>query len=123
MKQDERGDTALHCASQRSHLEMVRILVANGTAERLEKVDKDGFTALHHAVWRRNLEIARLLVDKNPGLIAKQTNKYGKTALNLSRDADMAKMLLDANADMYIRDKHRRTARMRRWRNDDSMWH
>src|ERR1043166_7769290 len=55
----EGGTTALHEATRAGHLEIVKLLVANGA--NVNATDFSGLTPLKLALGRRNTEIAELL--------------------------------------------------------------
>ena len=74
------GESALHKAAKRGHLELVDLLVKKGC--NVDAADKDGKTALHKAAERGHLELVDLLVEKGCNVDA--ADKDGKTVLHLS---------------------------------------
>jgi ankyrin repeat protein len=70
----EGGTTALHEATRAGHLEIVKLLVANGA--NVNATDFSGLTPLKLALGRRNTEIAELLrqhggLEKAPALVTR----------------------------------------------------
>ncbi|KAJ3297237.1 hypothetical protein HDU79_004361 [Rhizoclosmatium sp. JEL0117] len=59
--QDESGRTALHHATQHSHIRVVRELIRRGAQVSIQ--DENGWTALHYAALNGNKEIANLLLE------------------------------------------------------------
>ncbi|VDP16877.1 unnamed protein product [Onchocerca flexuosa] len=56
------GETALHCAAARGHLECVQSLLDAGASA--DAIDQNGQTALHLALKRSHIDIALLLITK-----------------------------------------------------------
>ena len=67
----ENRDTALHCASAKGRVEVIKLLVEHGADK--EAKDADGATPLHLAAFNGHVEAIKLLVQL--GL-----NKEAKTA-------------------------------------------
>ena len=63
---NKRYQTALHIAVNKSHLEVVKVLLKLGAHPNLQDIDGD--MALHDAISKKNEEIAKLLLDANADL-------------------------------------------------------
>ncbi|XP_065344338.1 uncharacterized protein LOC135942247 [Cloeon dipterum] len=86
-RSDERGKTALHCAAQHGHLQLVREFIAKGVD--VAAKDADGWNAMHFACSytnffndRDNSKVVKLLYKTNPRLV-KETTNNGETALHI----------------------------------------
>jgi len=66
------GETALMCATQQGHLEVVRCLLSRGKSS-LNFVDNHGFTALMYAIANKRTQIIEMLVE-DFGALLEQTN-------------------------------------------------
>ncbi|VDK79574.1 unnamed protein product [Litomosoides sigmodontis] len=74
------GETALHCAAARGHVDCVQSLLDAGAA--VDSVDQTGQTALHLALRRSHIDIALLLITKGCKLDVQDEN--GDTALHIA---------------------------------------
>ncbi|VDM93286.1 unnamed protein product, partial [Onchocerca ochengi] len=74
------GETALHCAAARGHLECVQSLLDAGASA--DAIDQIGQTALHLALKRSHIDIALLLITKGCKLDIQDKN--GDTALHIA---------------------------------------
>lgn len=61
--QDNAGQSPLHLASSRGHVNVVRVLLAGG-ADALAQ-DKDGRTPFRYAVSKGHLHVTRVLLQHN----------------------------------------------------------
>ncbi len=52
---DNNGDTVVHWAATKGHLEIVEILLSEGAA--LDIANKQGWTALHRAAFSGRIEV------------------------------------------------------------------
>ena len=77
---DKYANTALHLASSRGHLDIVRLLLTEGAD--ITIADNDGMTALHWASSRGHLDIVRLLLTEGADITIADNN--GRTALILA---------------------------------------
>mmetsp|Transcript_29155 Transcript_29155/g.62822 ORF Transcript_29155/g.62822 Transcript_29155/m.62822 type:complete len:125 (+) Transcript_29155:109-483(+) len=68
-KDGESGNTSLHYASQKGHLEVVRLMLEKGA--NTDAKGKDGATALHHASQEGHLDVMGLLLEKGAEFEAK----------------------------------------------------
>jgi ankyrin repeat protein len=95
---DDDGKTALHFASENSHLEALEILLSCGA--NINAVDKDGNTTLHFAISSgENLEAIPILVKFNPDILLQ--NKEGDNCLHLaarSKHTEYMSSLLNIDA-------------------------
>ena len=71
------GLTALHLASSRGHLDIVRLLLTEGADMTIGS--NSGMTALHYACSNRRLDIIRLLLTEGADMTI--ADKYGRTPL------------------------------------------
>lgn len=103
------GYTALSCAAQNGHHEIIQLLLENNAKPNLR--DRDGKTALMFACEEGYIQTAKLLVGLTDNI--NDTSKRGITALMYAtRSGHLAivKLLLDHNANINIRDKYGWTA-------------
>ncbi|KAM5575594.1 hypothetical protein ABKV19_014512, partial [Rosa sericea] len=77
---DEYGDTAIHVAASKGHVNIVKDLVLLMTQEDLKMKNAKGDTALHAAAWNGQLRIVKELVP----LMGEEINSDGDTALHLA---------------------------------------
>jgi len=90
----EEMDLALNWASQKGHLETVRLLVENGA--NVDAASSNGWTALMGASFNSNLEILRYLVDGGADVNAVTTDGY--TALmwaSQKRNLEIVRVLVE----------------------------
>lgn len=96
---DSDGDMPLHCISEDTTVEVVRLLV-NRKAD-IEAVDGQKQTPLHRAVLSDNLDVARYLI-KTAGANANGSG-IGESPLTRAcskKSLDMVKLLVDHGADI-----------------------
>ncbi|KAK4163263.1 hypothetical protein QBC43DRAFT_213093 [Cladorrhinum sp. PSN259] len=96
---DSDGDMPLHCISEDTTVEVVRLLV-NRKAD-IEAVDSSKQTPLHRAVFSNNLEVARYLI-KTAGANADGSG-IGESPLTRACNKvslDMVKLLVEHGADI-----------------------
>lgn len=103
------GESALMHACIKGHLDMVKQLLALGA-----NVNQPGWAPLHYVASSSNehsLEIAKLLLDQHAYIDAESPNK--STPLMLAAQygsQDMVQLLLDAGADVQLRNQLNLTA-------------
>ncbi|PNH09548.1 Ankyrin repeat domain-containing protein [Tetrabaena socialis] len=78
--QDENGWTALHCASEKGHKEMVEVLLRAGADVAAKSTN--GWTALHLASQKGHTEAVKVLLRAGADVAVKSNN--GWTALHLA---------------------------------------
>ena len=74
------GTTALMAAAARNHLDVVKLLTANGA--NVNQADEGGGTALIYAVWKGYKDIVAHLLEKGADVHAK--TRDGRTPLSVS---------------------------------------
>jgi ankyrin repeat protein len=102
--------TPLHQAFEawRENPDIVRLLLDYGADSNANVHDKSGNTLLHFAASEGDIQLARILLERNPEVVNSQ-NDDGTTAFLLAlrrRNPDIARLLLDHNADEHVCDKH-----------------
>ena len=93
--------TALHFSSEQGHLEVIRILLANGMDVNVKARDT---IPLHLAALNGRLDVVELLLDSDADMNAK--NQQGGTPLHLAAQEghqDVVATLLDHGADVNAR--------------------
>ena len=75
---DRNGETLLHIASYKGHLDVARYLLERGAKR--NTANKGGWTPLHFAAFYGHLEIAMLLLDYGADLNFK--NKFGQLPID-----------------------------------------
>ncbi len=106
------GRTALHKAAFRGHLEIVTLLLSH-EPDAVDLRYADGCTALHDASRLNRPDVVERLIEGNADVNAK--TKEGATPLHLaaiSNAVAAAKVLLRANAWVFIVDNANRTPEM-----------
>ena len=74
------GKTALQCAVEKNHQDVVQVLIAAGTD--VDTENEDGSTPLHYACELGALDIVKMLVEAGAGVRA--TDNNGDTCLSLA---------------------------------------
>ena len=100
-KMNKSGKTALHFASKKGHIEMVRLLIDKGADTNTR--DKYGLTPLHLASMEGHTEIVRLLIENKANVHAWASS--GETALHLaSRNGhiEIVQLLLEGGSYIYF---------------------
>ncbi len=87
--QDVRGETALHNAVARDHIDIVKILVDAGADLNIQ--DEDGNTPLHIAIKYYYTEIVKILVDAGADINAQ--NNVKETPLQLAKRSKNKKII------------------------------
>ena len=104
-----RGEIALHCAARKGHIEIARLLVANGS--KINYVNAVQDTPLHIAVtWGHN-EIVKLLVDG--GCNTNIQNHAKESALHAAvktRNTEAVTLFVNHGCDTSLRDDNNMTA-------------
>jgi ankyrin repeat protein len=109
--QDDDGFTALMYACDKNNIEIVKLLIENGSAINIQ--NNDGFTALMYACEKDNIEIVKLLIENDADINIQ--NNDGITALMIVCKKDnfeIAKLLIKNGADLNIQDGDGDTALM-----------
>ena len=83
---DADGQTPLHLAASKSHLDVVKELLAAKEVE-VNTKDKYGETPLHVAADYGHVEVAKVLLANGADMNAKSNGKYGTTPLDLAPQA------------------------------------
>ena len=110
----EDGDTCLHIAALKDHLDICRLLIDNGA--QLEAKESDGWTPLHYAANYGLVEVVRLLCDCGADVEARTTGGWhlGLRPLHcavLNDHISVVKELIEErNAEINARDDDERTA-------------
>jgi ankyrin repeat protein len=103
------GNTALHLAAQKGHLQIVRLLLETGVDA--NALNEDGMSPLHISIVANNVPIAQYLLEH--GASSSVTNNTGQNTLHLAvetEDVNMVRMLLEYVTDPDARDGDGKTA-------------
>lgn len=92
---------AIHFASQKGHLEIVRILLASGVS--VKAANRKGLTPLHYAAQGSHLELIKYLVRKGASLTAK--TKSGQSPLDSAPTKEVRSFLLECEKSLTRGDK------------------
>ena len=106
------GETALHLASRRRNVDLLRILLDKGVDVNIRSTT--GMTPLHVAAGDGYLEVTNLLLERGADLNA-QESVNGHTPLHcavLGGHVDAVRMLLGMGADLNIQSNKHETAMM-----------
>ncbi|MQL77355.1 hypothetical protein Taro_009768 [Colocasia esculenta] len=82
---------AIHFASQKGHLEVVRRLLSSGVS--VKAANRKGLTPLHFAVRGSHLELVKYLVRKGASLSAK--TKSGETPADLANSDEVRAVIAE----------------------------
>ena len=103
---NEKGQTALHLASQRGRLDFMELLLNPVNRDAIVDIpDNDGFTPLHLAISKVEREAADLLLKHRANIDLR--NNKGQTALHLALQndgLDILQFLLTNGADVNVPD-------------------
>ena len=105
---DGEGRNLLHLAALHGQLPMVERLLEEGYA--VDETDFEGHTPLIDAILRGHLDIVELLVLYSEIDFPAETNRTALMFAAQTNAIDSLKVLLDAGADVNIRDKDGNTA-------------
>ena len=83
---NKRGQTALHIAANKLHIEVVRLLIVLGADTNMQDVDGD--TPLHDAISKKSEEIVDELLKTNTDLLICNNNGFNPIQLGSMRGAD-----------------------------------
>ncbi|KAN0133396.1 Ankyrin repeat-containing domain protein [Lactarius tabidus] len=101
---DSRGESPLHNASQRGHLDLVEILLGGGVDVNLRNfVDE---TPLAVALFRGNIEVAHFLIERGADIHC--LNQQGWTPLHTAArhgHLDIVRLLLNLDIDVQVRSR------------------
>ncbi|PKA65242.1 Ankyrin repeat domain-containing protein, chloroplastic [Apostasia shenzhenica] len=81
---------AIHFASQKGHLDVVRILLSTGVS--VKASNRKGMTPLHFAVQGSHQDLVKYLIRKGANLNAK--NKSGETPIDLAKTDELKSLIL-----------------------------
>jgi phosphosulfolactate synthase (CoM biosynthesis protein A) len=87
---------AIHFASQKGHVEVVRELLASGASVKAK--NRKGLTALHFAAQSSHLELVKYLVKKGVEITAKTNG--GQTALHVAENDDVRAFLKECEQSL-----------------------
>lgn len=92
---DKHKQTALHYAASEGHIDVTKVLLANGA--NVEAKREAGFTPLHDAIVRKQKEVAKLLIAHGGKIHDEMSMAYV--------DKETVQLLLELGADVNKRDK------------------
>ncbi|XP_059488809.1 ankyrin-2-like [Neocloeon triangulifer] len=98
--------TALHLAAERSHSDLVEILLDNGADVKAHKLN--GQLAFHVAAKRADLKTVKVFMDKFPSLLEERT-RAKETALLLScqnKNLDVIQYLIECGSNLEAVDEY-----------------
>ncbi|MDP2822263.1 MAG: ankyrin repeat domain-containing protein [Sulfuritalea sp.] len=102
LKKNKYGDSAITLAALKGHLPVLRRLIEQGGAER---INDPGWGALHYASFGGHADTVRFLISMKASLNAMAPN--GQTALILATrngHLEVVRLLVDAGADVNLAD-------------------
>ena len=103
------GKTCLQVACHQGHLDLVRLLLDNGTS--LQTVDDDGDTALHYSAFGNQPEIMELLLKKGANINSVNKGRCSPLHVTVNKQHPACvKLLLKYNADVNLQDAYGDTA-------------
>ena len=115
-RRDVNGDTALHLAASRGHIEVARALLQAGANAR--KSNNNGQTPLHLATMKGHLEIVRALLEAGAGADVRKSDESGMHPIYsacVRKDLEMFRALVEAGGDVNRFDSRDGTPR-RLWK-------
>lgn len=99
--QDENGNTVLHVAAERGHVEVVELLIIEGAGP--DMANRLGWTPLHLSAQNQHVDCATVLLEAGiPGDTVNREGGFMESALHISvynSDRDTARTLLQHGAD------------------------
>jgi len=106
---DEKGNTALHYATERGHLSIVNLLLEKG--ENINILNQKHQTPLHLATMRgKKMDLFEYLIERGANLLAEDQNK--KTPLHYAAELGTSKVvqyLVERNANVNAEDQNKKT--------------
>jgi ankyrin repeat protein len=105
---NKEGSTPLHLVfdPRWKNPDIMRLFLDHGADANVH--DKSGNTLLHFAAFEGDLKLTRVLLERIPEVVDSQ-NDDGSTAFLLaltSENLDIARLLLDHNPDVHVRDEY-----------------
>ena len=97
--QDNFGNSAIHVAAEKGHVDVVRLLLENGAD--MDVQDNCSNTAISKAAEKGHVDVVRLLLEKRADMDAQ--DKKGNTAMSKAAEnghKDVVILLVDAGAGM-----------------------
>ncbi|KAK8126836.1 uncharacterized protein PG998_002595 [Apiospora kogelbergensis] len=101
---DSSGESSLHLASARGHLEVVKLLVEKHAD--VKALDNGGWTPLHKASRNGRLEVAKLLIEEGANIDT--VTKDGQTPLYnacVHGSLKVVKLLIEKGANLQVANK------------------
>jgi hypothetical protein len=110
VKDDEYGETPLHCAAYNGHVEIARLLLQNGAE--VNAKDNHGHTPLQDAAFQGHVNILHLLVENGADLEAQDND--GERVLHIAAMHGYLHIIQELisryHVDINAREKNGRTA-------------
>jgi ankyrin repeat protein len=109
---DEKIFAAVEQAVRWRDRKAVALLVKHGA--RVDRKQEDGQSPLHEAAFMGDAALVRLLLEAKPNLEARDRDQATALhyAVRLSSNQEVVRLLVEAGADVFARDKHGRTPSM-----------
>jgi len=104
----DNGETPLHRAAYRGHIEMVKYLVLQGAY--INDIDNDGYTPLHITSYEGDIELMKYLISNGANVNAK--DNIGETPLHIAAEyghLETVKYLVSQGVNLNSRDNDEQT--------------